>query len=103
MNLTELKRHAKKVGNTFFSKGNARYFNSSRVFGVYRQPYSSATEGYVIAETIFIGSDGVAASPEYVIYRFEATPDTLEWNAPIGKHSSVKDAEAFLKAQGIVK
>jgi hypothetical protein len=51
--ISELKQHCKAVGNTFFSKGNARYFNSSKVFGIYRAPYTPDTEGYVIAETMF--------------------------------------------------
>lgn len=103
MNLTELKHHAKKVGNTFFSEGNARYFGSSKVFGVYRQPYGALTEGYVIAETIFTDSKGVSSPAEYVIYSFESGPDYLDWAPPIGKHKSLADAEAFLASMGAKK
>lgn len=101
--ITELKQHCKAVGNSFFSAGNARYFGSSKVFGIYRAPYTPDTEGYVIAQTIFRGSDGVAAAPEYVVYRFEATPDYVDWSAPIGKHPSKNDAVQFLKTMGAVK
>ena len=102
MNLTELKRHAAGVCNKFFSKGNARYFGSSKVFGIYRQPYMSGNDGYVIAEMIFTGSDGVAAPAEYAIHRFESTPNTLEWS-PIGRHATLADAESFLAAMGATK
>jgi hypothetical protein len=101
--ITELKRHCKAVGNTFFSKGNARYFNSSKVFGIYRAPYTPDTEGYVIAETIFYSSDGAPGVYSYVIYRFEATPDYVDWSPPIGKHPSLNDAVNSLKSQNIRK
>lgn len=100
--ITELKRHCKAVGNSFFSAGNARYFGSSKVFGVYRAPYTPDTKGYVIAETIFTDSDGVSAAPEYVVYRFAAVPDDVEWQR-IGRHPSQHDAVEFLKAMGAVK
>lgn len=99
----DLKRHSQAVGDSFFSEGNARYFGSSKVAGIYRAPYSALTEGYVIAETIFTGSDGVSAPAEYVIYRFEAAPDTLEWFPPVGMHTSLADAEAFLASTGVTK
>lgn len=100
--ITELKQRCKAVGNSFFSKGNARYFGSSRVFGIYRAPYTPDTEGYVIAETIFTGSNGVSDAPEYVVYRFEAAPDYVDFSK-IGKHPSKSDAVAFLRAQNIRK
>jgi hypothetical protein len=100
--VTELKRHCKAVGNTFFSAGNARYFGSSKVSGIYRAPYAPDTEGYVIAETIFRDSKGVADAPNYVIYRFEAGPDYVDFSN-IGKHPSLKDAVSFLKTQNIRK
>lgn len=101
--VSELKQHCKAVGNSFFSAGNARYFGSSRVFGIYRAPYVPDTEGYVIAETIFTGSNGVSDAPEYVVYRFDAGADYIEWSAPIGKHPSKTDAVAFLKSMGAIK
>jgi hypothetical protein len=101
--ISELKQHCKAVGNTFFSKGNARYFNSSKVFGIYRAPYTPDTEGYVIAETIFYSSDGAPGVYSYVVYRFEAAPDYVDWSSPIGKHPSLSDAVAFLKSMGAVK
>jgi hypothetical protein len=100
--ITDLKRHSKSVGDTFFSKGNARYFGSSRVEGVYRAPYTATTEGYVIAETIFTGSDGVSEPAKYTVYRFEAGDDFLDWDV-VGKHDSLPDAEAFLRSMGAVK
>lgn len=101
--ITELKRHCKAVGNSFFSAGNARYFGSSKVFGIYRAPYTATNEGYVIAETIFRGSDGVSAAPEYVIYRFEAAPDHVDFSPPVGKHPSQRDAVAFLQSMNVRK
>jgi hypothetical protein len=100
--ISELKQHCKAVGNTFFSAGNARYFGSSRVFGIYRAPYTPDTEGYVIAETIFTASNGVSEAPNYVIYRFEATPDYVDFSN-IGKHPSLNDAVTSLKSQNIRK
>lgn len=100
--ISELKQHCKAVGNSFFSAGNARYFGSSRVFGIYRAPYVPDTEGYVIAETIFTGSNGVSDAPEYVVYRFDATPDYVDFSK-IGKHPSKTDAVAFLKSMGAIK
>jgi hypothetical protein len=100
--ITELKQHCKAVGNSFFSAGNARYFGSSRVFGIYRAPYTPDTEGYVIAETIFTASNGVSEAPEYVVYRFQAAPSDVEWQK-VGRHASKTDAVAFLKSQGAVK
>lgn len=101
--LAGLKKYAAAVGNTFFSKGNTRYFGSDRVWGVYRAPYTPESEGYVIVETIFTDSKGVASPAEYVVYRFEAVPGALDWNSPIGKHPSLQDAESFLQAMGAVK
>ena len=100
--ITELKRHCKAVGNSFFSAGNARYFGSSRVFGIYRPPYTPDTEGYVIAETIFHSSDGAPGVYSYVIYRFESGPDYVDFSK-IGKHPSKNDAVQFLRAQNIRK
>lgn len=101
-NITDLKRHAKAVGNSFFSKGNARYFGSSRNFGIYRQPFAELSEGYIVAEAIFTASDGSQSPAEYNVYRFEATETAIEWHS-IGKHSSLRDAVAFLRGMGAVK
>jgi len=101
--LADLKHHAKSVQDSFFSVANYRYFGSDKSYGIYREPYSAVNEGYIIAETVYTGSNGVSDPAEYRVYRFEATPDTLEWSPPIGKHDSLADAEAFLSAMGAVK
>lgn len=100
--ITELRQHCKAVGNSFFSPGNTRYFGSNRHSGVYRAPYTPTNEGYIITETIFTGSNGVAAAPEYVVYRFDAGADFIDWSV-IGKHPSKRHAVAFLQAMGAVK
>lgn len=101
-NITELRKHSKRVGDSFFSAGNARYFGSSKVAGVYRAPYAAEGEGYVIAETIFTDSKGNSDPAEYSVYRFEAGEDFVDWSH-IGKHPSMADAEAFLKSMGATK
>lgn len=101
--LAALKRHDKATGGSFFSKGNARVFGSSNVWGIYRQPYTPETEGYVIAEAIFTCSDGVSDPAEYIVYRFESTPDSVDWQPPLGRHKSLADAEAFLASMGATK
>lgn len=100
--LPELKRHDKATGGSFFSAGNARHFGSSRAWGIYRAPYSPDSEGYVITEAIFTGSDGVSSPAEFPVYRFEATPDGVEW-WPLGRQASLTDAEAFLASMGAKK
>jgi hypothetical protein len=99
--VSDLKRHASRVGNSFFSAGNVRVFGSDKVWGIYRQPYWS-NEGYIIVEIIFTDSNGVADPAQYAIHRFEATADDLDWH-PISRHASLAEAEAVLKAQGAVK
>ena len=100
--LADLKKHDKATGGSFFSAGNTRHFGSSRVWGVYRAPYSPDSEGYIITEAIFTGSDGVAAPAEFPVYRFEAAPDGVDWHS-IGRHESLAAAEEFLAGMGVTK
>jgi len=100
--MADLKRHARQVGNSFFNSGNARIFGSPTVYGIYRQPYSELSEGYVITVNIFTYEDGTSDPSKFAVYRFAADTDTLDW-WPIGRHDSLEAAEAFLSAMGAVK
>lgn len=100
--ITDLRKHAKRVGNTYFSAGNVRYFGSDKHHGIYRGPYIPLSEGYIVSESIFTGSDGVSDPTTYNVYRFEAGDDFVNFSC-IGKHDSLADAVAFLRSMGVVK
>ncbi len=96
--LAELKSHAGNVGNSYFSKGNARIFGRDKHYGIYRAPYEALTEGCLISEAQFDKESPI----EYNVYRFESGDDFLTFRH-IGRHASLADAEAFLASTGSVK
>jgi hypothetical protein len=100
--ITDLRKHCKRVDNSFFSKGNVRVFGSDKHHGIYRGPYIPLAEGYIISETVFTGSDGVSEPPKFKVYRFDVTDDAVDWT-PLGLHDSLADAEAFLASMGAKK
>jgi hypothetical protein len=96
--IAELRSHAGVVGNSYFSKGNARYFGRDRHHGIYRAPYVPLSDGYLISEAQFDKQSPI----EYNVYSFEAGDDHIDFRF-IGKHASLKDAEDFLKSMGAKK
>jgi hypothetical protein len=96
--LAELKSHASTVGNSYFSKGNARYFGRDKHYGIYRGPYVALSEGYLISEAQFDKDSAI----EYNVYSFESGADSIDFRF-VGKHESLADAEAFLRSMGATK
>ena len=95
--LASLKRHSKRVGDHFFDPGASAALNTVSFEGIYRQPNWELSEGYVVTVADHDGGNSHA-----YVYRFEATPEALNWH-PIGWHESLASAESFLRSMGATK
>jgi hypothetical protein len=96
--IQEIRAHAANVGNSYFSKGNARYFGRDKHYGIYRAPYVPLSDGYLISEAQFDKDSPI----EFNVYSFEAGDDFIDFRH-VGKHASLADAVAFLKSMGATK
>lgn len=96
--ITELRSHASVVGNSYFSAGNKRYFGRDKHHGIYRAPEMPLSEGWLISEAQFDKDSPI----EYNVYRFEADAESVDFRH-VGRHASLKDAEAFLASMGATK
>lgn len=95
--LASLKRHSKRIGDHFFSPKASDSLATVSIEGIYRQPLSELTEGYVVTV-----ADQERGNGHAYVYRFQAGPESLEW-WPIGWHESLASAESFLRSMGATK